>query len=520
VPLPKIPAIKQDVVIVERVPLSLPPRPAVATSLGCEIKNIALPHPDPGHPATMLAGVKKRFAMQPPSPKKQLLRRFRRFVKKWVHNNMVPLAPDSDVSVQTWLDATNYPAWRKAQLLRKWEAVTNPHDRRYTVVKSFMKDETYVEYKHARAINSRVDEFKCATGPIFKLIEKELFKHEWFIKKVPVCDRPAYIMRLLGHGAKFFVTDHTAFEAHFTRELMDSCEFILYEYMVQKLPTGGDFMQFVHDAIGGRNRCVFKHFDVYIDATRMSGEMNTSLGNGFSNLMFMLFMAHEKGCENVFGVVEGDDGLFTMSGELPTVEDFANLGLTLKLELADEINVASFCGLVFDPDDLVNVTDPITAMADFGWTSGRYARCSSRRKMELLRCAAMSMAYQYSGCPILSSLAAYGLRVTSGYRAKPGLMDGWWRDHWNEMCQNLSSRGALKSPQKNTRFLVEKLYGITCEEQIKIESYLDSLDTLQPLDHHVIDYHVPRVWKHYSYHYVRPIDCRFDYEVGSIATAV
>jgi len=36
----------------------------------------------------------------------------------------------------------------------------NPHDPRYSVVDSFVKDEFYTEPKHARVINSRSDEFK------------------------------------------------------------------------------------------------------------------------------------------------------------------------------------------------------------------------------------------------------------------------------------------------------------------------------------------------------------------------
>lgn len=148
-----------------------------------------MPHPDPSDRATMKAGVLKRFLMKPPKsdPAKRI--RLRKFVANWLKNNLVPLSPDSDITVETWIEKTNYPRWRKEQLLDKWKKIVDRRDPKHFRVKSFMKDETYPEYKHARAINSRSDEFKTLVGPIFKLIEKELFKLDWFIKKVPVKDR-------------------------------------------------------------------------------------------------------------------------------------------------------------------------------------------------------------------------------------------------------------------------------------------------------------------------------------------
>jgi hypothetical protein len=460
-----------------------------------------MPHPDPGDPDTMKAGVQKRFAMCTPTPDPELLAEFKRFVKDWVHSNLTPLSPTSDLSVNTWLESCNYPKWRKNQLLMKHNKIVDRRDPKYALVKSFMKDECYPEYKHARAINSRTDEFKTLVGPIFRLIEKELFQLHWFIKKIPVADRPKYLADKIGWGSKFIATDHTAYEAHFTAEIMESCEFVLYDYMTSKLPKAYA-EEFSHNlrVIAGRNRCVFKFFDMEINAKRMSGEMNTSLGNGFSNLMLMLFACSKAGCTDVNGCVEGDDGLFTMVGTPPTSEFFARLGMTIKMEVSDRLETASFCGLVFDPIDLINVTNPLEELVTFGLTSSTYARSRSRRKMELLRCKAISMAYQYGGCPILTSLARYGLRVTRGYSAVlSGHECQWVRDQFMEAKMN--SRGKMRAPPLRTRLLVEELYHIPVEHQIAIERYLDGLAVLEPICHPLIDLHVPSVWRDYHDRY-------------------
>jgi hypothetical protein len=163
-----------------------------------------MPHPDTSDPVTMLQGVKKRFANAVPLASKIKLRKFRRFVRRLVKQNFKPLSRESDTSFENWIANTHYPEWRKQELRNVWEQMGKPEGdytrwfdknrKRLTVVKSFIKDETYPEYKHARAINSRADPFKCLVGPIFKLIEKEVFRHRDFVKNVPVKDRPKYIM--------------------------------------------------------------------------------------------------------------------------------------------------------------------------------------------------------------------------------------------------------------------------------------------------------------------------------------
>jgi len=515
VQLPKLAPIKEGSKISEPRVVDLNRRPVVNRSLGCHLKGYACPHPDPHDPLTTAAGVRKRFAFAPPKPKRELIRKLRKFVRSWLRKNLKPLPPESDTSIEHWLENTNYPAWRKAELLETWKNITNIRDptKKYLKVKSFMKDEVYPEYKHARAINSRHDAFKCYVGPIFKLIEHEVYKNQHFIKHIPVADRPKYIMeKLFRPNATYVATDYTAFESLFTAELMEACEFELYDYMTTHLPQHDDFMGLCRDVLMGRNVCEFKHFVVEVPATRMSGEMCTSLGNGFSNLMFMLFMCDLVGCTDVEGVVEGDDGLFVMNGTPPSVQDFEELGLVIKLEVHRDLNTASFCGIIFDTEDKVNITDPRDVLATFGWCSARYTLARTQIRKALLRCKSLSYAYQYPGCPIIQSLAQYGLRMTRSIDIrrileKDRTMSMWEREQLLEAVAKVGYGNVPFVPVKiNTRLLVEQQFGITIEHQIMVEKYLDNLGSLEPLDSELLAMYLPMSWGHFYDTYVLPLD--------------
>jgi len=311
-------------------------------------------------------------------------------------------------------------------------------------------------------------------------------------------------------GAKYVATDYTSFESLFVRELMEACEFELYAFMTSRLPSGADFMHLVREVLGGLNLCVFKDFRLMLEACRMSGEMCTSLGNGFSNLMFMKFICKKKGCKHIRGVVEGDDGLFTMVGTPPTKEDFALLGLIIKVEVHDTISTASFCGLVFDRVDRINVTDPRKVLNNFGWVQRTYASVRPHKLRQLMRCKALSLAYQYPGCPIIAALGAYGIRVTTEQNPHRHSTAWLFRRYLDRKGGSLYEREQMllamktvnpyshKKPGLATRLLVEKLYCISISTQIAIEDYLGSLMSVQVLDHESIDSVIPALWKqHY-----------------------
>lgn len=483
-------------------------RPVQQVSLSCHAEGAALPHPDPTDPESIILGQNKRVCFEPPKMNRKTLRRFKRFVSKWCKKNLVPLSPDTDISIDHWLSLTNYPEWRKEELRQAWAMVEGQVEARHFIVNGFTKDETYPTYKHLRGINARTDVFKCAVGPIFKAIEQAVFANEWFIKKVPVPDRAKYILRrIYGEGNHYYATDHTSFEGHFSLEFMRVCEFAMYKYMTQHIQDAEHFNFLIENVLGGNNEVVSKFFSYHIRATRMTGEMCTSLGNGFSNLMLVLFVAKESGSE-VIGVVEGDDSLFALSKHVRfKVELFKELGFNIKLEKHENLNTASFCGNVFHLDDLINIKDPVEVLLSFGWTTGRYKAAKDAKLKALLRSKSLSLLYEYSGCPILQSLALYGLRVTEGYRARVGMVNEYQREKLASQMKHMKEFGLpVRETPLATRQLMEDLYSVPVSMQLHIENYLDSLTELQPLDMRVLDNLFNDDQKHYWLTYVKAVD--------------
>jgi len=255
-------------------------------------------------------------------------------------------------------------------------------------------------------------------------------------------------------------------------------------------------------------KCKFHDVSVDLPSCRLSGDMCTSLGNGFSNLMFALFVLHKKGAKDVRIVVEGDDGLMTYNGPRVSGDDFAKLGLTIKLQDHDRIETASFCGMIFDSEELINIADPRKVLADFGWGDCQYTHAKKSKKASLLRCKALSLAYQYPGCPIISELAQYGLRATRGHDIRwlaANTKNMWYRE---TLLRALKDERSLKvqTPGPRSRALVEEMYGIKIEWQLKIEEHLRGLSTLGPIRCPYVDLIMPDCWVSYSNEFVRFVD--------------
>jgi len=461
------------------------PRKPEMVSLPVYLRGAVAPRPDTSDPMSAVAGVMKRAARKTPDVDKEMISRFRKFVRKTLPKLFEPLKSDADLSFENWVQNTNYPLWRKDELRTLWTengCKTGSEllaIRKCKEVKAFIKKEHYDDVKYPRGIYSRSDLFKIAVGPIFRLIEKEVFKHDWFIKKIPVNQRPAYITERLGiYNGESTATDYSSFEACFTKEVMEHCEFELYDYMIQNLDNNfKSFFQEVKDVVSGINTIRFKHFSCMFAATRQSGEMNTSLGNGFTNMMIMQFLSSENETK-VAGVVEGDDGLFTFEhpDRAPTSLQFEKLGFIIKMQKFDCFSRASFCGLIFDREIQRNITDPYYVLATFGWTEGKYLKSKLSKKKMLLRAKAYSLAYQYPGCPILSELARYLLRVTRSFTISQKYIDSL--DVWNrdKMIECLSSPIINEPVHIKTRLLMSEMYGITVEAQLHIEEYIRNLE--------------------------------------------
>lgn len=494
-------------------------RPAVLASLGVNVVGAAMPHVCLGDTATSVTGAMFRFCRHIDGSRRDR-RGFRRFVWEWLNNGtLVPLPSDSDVCPLTWLNGTPYSLARRTELWQKFVesglgyGLDVPDV--YLKVKSFIKDECYPEYKMARGINSRHDVFKVLVGPIYQLINNALFNTKWFIKKVPVRDRPEFIMRLFRNGNQYFTSDYSSFEAHFTKELMEDAELLLVKFMVSKVPYGTWFMNLIRRAKCGLNTINYKNWSCKLEGKRMSGEMDTSLSNSFANLMFMLYLCDQSGITDVDGVIEGDDGLFVFTGDVKKIDSsvFKDFGLSIKILLFDELNHASFCGMVFSPSDMTNVTNPIEEIVSFGWTNRRYAYSKSGVHKCLIRAKALSLAYQYPRCPILTKLAYKMCQLTAGFDSLSFIQSQG--SHYTNLYEIELILKAHEYFEKNelngepgmqTRLLVESLYSVTVSDQLCIENYIDNMTSLSEINCSSLITYISPVWVDYFNRYAMVVN--------------
>jgi hypothetical protein len=249
-------------------------------------------------------------------------------------------------------------------------------------------------------------------------------------------------------------------------------------------------MAYITRAKRGLNKVVFKWFTFALKCKRYSGEMDTSLMNSLMNLLFIVFLLLSSGeklefIHQVPPTVEGDDSVFAHTVVLDKTI-LIRLGANAKLMDHVDLNDASFCKLVFDVDTMDTVTNPLESLLNFGYTGMYYLTASNLTYKALLRAKSMSMIYTYPACPILKSLALYGLRVTSAVKDFKILktfknLDTYKRDQMQRVFDQRHSLVLDRVVHIKSRLLVAEKYNIPVAVQYDIEKYLDSLVEVQIL---------------------------------------
>jgi hypothetical protein len=423
--------------------------------------------PDQTDKPSQTYAIKKRFGRMVvdrhglPVPKNPvLMHRFSMFVRDWLQANVSKL--NRIHTVESWLATTSFNEARKEQLRdAARELFGADYVPRHSAghIDSFVKAEDFPCFKALRVINSRSDVFKAYCGPAVKSMEEEVYKLKWFIKHVPVPDRPALISKLNLIGWTIYLTDHTAFEAHMDPEIMHTCESQLYLHMLQDFPA---LARCLVETLEGENRGFFRSgLRFSIPGVRMSGDMVTSLGNGFTNLMAWLFFCHEHGLQT-HGYVEGDDGLFAADKKI-NAEDvaqwFLQIGFELKPELHLTTDTASFCGIIACKGQLIK--DPTEVLTRLGWTM-TMVNAGRVKRWGLIRAKALSLRYEMPHCPITTVIARWLVDHTQG--VKPiWVYDGFHKAPPRDCVV----------PEQNTlsetRQFYASLFGITVDAQLCIE---------------------------------------------------
>jgi hypothetical protein len=393
------------------------------------------------------------------------------------------ISPAEDFDVEEWLQSTPYSDRQKEGFRRLDEENLHPLNcpaQKGRRVKHFIKREGYpIVGKGPRGIYERHNKSKLFLGPIIKKIEKLVYPNlDHFIKHVPVKERPAFLKEELDvAGNKYWVTDYTAYESSFIRQVKDVCEFELYRHCLKHHP---ERLRILLDILGSKNIITNKHWRFELDSCRMSGEMDTSLANGYANVCFLLFLLDRQGIKLKLRS-EGDDSLSSapLHAELHA-EMLADLGIVLTMETKECFSEGSFCGLMACPDALDNMTDPVKAIIKFGWTYSKL-HAGKAKMEELLRAKALSLGFEYPRCPILWALSKQILKLLGEGKAV-------FTDRWKLQQSNLETmspsliKAGIAEPKMSSRVACAKLFGISIDTQRAVEQQIFSMTKIRPFN--------------------------------------
>lgn len=477
--------------------------------------------PNTADPLSAERGLRKRLIHPRPPIDPRLLKKLKVFAQDWLKRNLVPLSFDEVPDFEDWVTEVNQPQSVKDEYREAYRQLMDGEidlRKKLAEKKIFVKAEFYPEPKYHRCIHAPTNYEKVLHGPIASAMEKKLFALAFFIKKVPRRDWPEYISIICsGVNLNCYASDYSSFEASFVPQIQRILELAFTKYMCTNLLAD----QGVDDILHTDRKRVFvsKMLNAFVTGRRASGQMMTSLFNGFTNLVVNEFVCTELCGASVFrGVVEGDDGLFVHNGRPPLESDFLRLGFIIKIVNVKHFTEASFCGVVFDPNVCTTIGDPWRILMSVSWAGQDYLRSNDETLRILGVVKALSYLAGYPRCPVTTAVADWLLRTNDFDQNKleyylrwytEQRATGWWLRQEAQSYYGLDyEQLRLQTVPIENRMVVERVFHMPMDVQLMLEERFRTSE--RSVD--VSDI-VPEKYRLNYLNYVRK-RTRFDRELG------
>lgn len=420
--------------------------------------------------------------------KKWRMAQFREFVKNYVKRYQpIPYYELNHDFLDTWLNDGDgkYTCAQKKMFHRELDGFYDPQvkKRKLFEVNSFIKREFYTERKEPRIINAPSQMLKAVTAPYLKKMEEVVYD-DHFIKHKTRMEVAEMLGRIQKEYSLLYETDYSSFEGTFSKELMASCELILFKRLLANNPEVYDIIATV-DLGTRRLRSKFGNDrgEANLAGSRLSGCMWTSLGNGFTNYMVIKFIEHMTAKRKKLPIhtdflVEGDDGLIGSSVELDW-EIAGQLGLRLKCHKSHNFNELSFCGLCLGPQGLMPGSFQ-RVIEKFGYSTqhellnpeNQHRTYVKRLGRELIKAKAMSLLASNKAVPILQPLAVKIIELTSTEKVNLRHFNYYWEIE----MQNVLGESMQPTPisHESRQFFADR-YGIGIKRQQRIEEQIQQM---------------------------------------------
>jgi len=466
---------------------TLSKRHYVGAALPIFIENVCPYVPDNNSILGKLMSTFKRLLQLPPEIKNY--QEQKSFVRSLLHSCLYHLSPSTDLSYKTFRNELPHPEWRKKQLDDASVKLPDLSPKRIAMIKSFIKREMFEEPKYPRTINARCDAAKVKYGPMIRAIEKCFYDEMgYFAKHIDVAERPKMIKTRFQRFEHIYCSDYSAFESHMTPQMMQICESQLYKFMMKHVPKGSKLATEYSAMLEGENTPQNKDLKVKVNGIRQSGEMSTSLGNGFTNMSLIIYMLWKKYGKpslndikfwNSFDLlIEGDDALIGYNGQFElTEQDFASIGLTSKIEKHDSVETTRFCQIAFQCDDLENVGEIRRILKKTFFTIASGFKSQPHKLMKYMQAKARSLLYEFPACPIITSIGKCLLRNSVG-------TEPVWEDSWKHHPSLTEVNELLKTHKftDRTRQFIARHQHISESTQKEIESIFDAIEKPGPIN--------------------------------------
>lgn len=349
-------------------------------------------------------------------------------------------------------------------------------------ITAFLKAEKWRELKAPRVISPRCPRYLLETGRYLHPIEKHVYRAIEEAAGYPVVmkgytqERRAEVLRQHGNAFQdpvYVGLDASKFDQHVSQAAL-KFEHHVYLSAYNKDPELRRMLRWQL-----KNRCFFNGVDGKVRWTtlggRMSGDMNTALGNCILSAIMLLAYSEATGVR-IRCVVDGDDCVAVMERKdlarfmAGLKEWYLERGFRMKVEQPCSFERVEFCQCtpVLVGGRWTLVRNPRKALAqDMAWI-----RKGGVRHQDVVAATGVGGVAAFSGVPVLEELYRFMSRHGSAKDAARGAkqLDGW-------AARTHSERRGL-AVDEAARYSFWVAFGIDPGVQLAIEEELRSLRPL------------------------------------------
>jgi len=265
--------------------------------------------------------------------------------------------------------------------------------------------------------------------------------------------------------------DHSKFDAHVGRELLEA-EHRFYLDSIRKVDGKQELKELLKCQLV--NKGITRNGTKFVTvATRMSGDMNTGLGNSVLNTaMLNSWLGEAKVHGSVY--VDGDDSVVIVERTdlyKLSLDWFERFGMRTKVEIADEFELVEFCQSrpIWNGRSYRMIRNPLRVLARLPWVTRKFAPHMVPQYLASVGRCELALG---SGYPVLQYIGN-SLAALSDAKTMRSL-DVFYAARRERFGPD---RAILRPVTPEARNSFARAWGISVAEQLRLEACTVALET-------------------------------------------